>query len=70
VNIPGNFVNYHYKSRLVIIVLSKSKKESTECSGKVNAAMEPRTIKKTAQIEKRISFDLSSLTTVFLWLLL
>jgi len=70
VNIPGNFVNYHYKSKLVIIVLSKSKKESTECSGNVNAAMEPTTIKKTAQIEKRINLDLSSLTTVFLWLLL
>ena len=54
-----------------MIVLSRSKNDPTECSGNINAAVAPTTIKKTAQIPRRINFDFStSLSTIFLWLLL
>ncbi len=54
-----------------MIVLSRSKNDSTECSGRKKAATPLTTIKKTAQIPRRMYFDFSaSLSTIFFWLLL
>jgi hypothetical protein len=54
-----------------MIVFSRSKNDATECSGRKKAATPLTTIKKTAQIPRRMYFDFSaSLSTIFLWLLL